>query len=122
MTKEKEQRNIKVTVRFTQSEMEMIVEQLQERNQGKPAKEGITVSGLLREKLLILDKGLELKKIRLELTVIDNSLKQIELYLSKREKDAKESFLTEVLTEIEKQLGGIKAAFEEVDTHGGNST
>ena len=122
MIKEKEQRNLKVTVRFTQSEMEMIVEQLQERNQGKPAKEGITVSGLLREKLLILDKGLELKKIRLELTVIDNSLKQIELYLSKREKDAKESFLTEVLTEIEKQLGGIKAAFEEVDTHGGNST
>lgn len=122
MIKEKEQRNLKVTVRFTQSEMEMIVEQLQERNQGKPAKEGITVSGLLREKLLILDKGLELKKIRLELTVIDSSLKQIELYLSKREKDAKESFLTEVLTEIEKQLGGIKAAFEEVDTHGGNST
>ena len=121
MTKEKEQRNLKVTVRFTQSEMEMIVEQLQERNQGKPAKEGITVSGLLREKLLILDKGLELKKIRLELTVIDSSLKQIELYLSKRERDAKESFLTEVLTEIEKQLGGIKAAFEEVDTHGGNS-
>ena len=122
MIKEKEQRNLKVTVRFTPSEMEMIVEQLQERNQGKPAKEGITVSGLLREKLLILDKGLELKKIRLELTVIDSSLKQIELYLSKREKDAKESFLTEVLTEIEKQLGGIKAAFEEVDTHGGNST
>ena len=121
MKKDREQRNIKVTVRFTEAEMQMIAEQLEERNKGRPGDEGMTVSGLVREKLLILDRSLEMRKIRLELTVIDTKLKQVELYLSKRAEDLKESFITEVLLEIENQMEGLREAFKEVAYSGGDS-
>ena len=118
---EKENRETKVTVRFTESEMNRILAMLQERNSGNNtvgdnAADGIkelSLSEFFREKILILNRSLELKKIRLELTEINTKLGQIEMYLSRRGTLGSESFTEEVFCDIQKRIKALMLKMEE---------
>ena len=103
---EKRNRETKVTVRFTEPEMERIKIMLQERGE-------LSLSEFIREKLLILNRSLELKKIRLELTEINARLGQIEMYLSRKGTAAGESFTSEILGDIQKQIRSLMLKMEE---------
>ena len=118
---EKENRETKVTVRFTAAEMDRIMEMLQERNKGKFAADNntaeenkeLSLSEFFREKIMILNRSLELKKIRLELTEINTRLRQIEMYLSRRGGAASEAFTNEVFGELQKRIKEVMLRLEE---------
>ena len=118
---EKENREIKVTIRFTESEMDRITAMLHERNSGKSTTgdcmtEGIkelSLSEFFREKVLILNRSLELKKIRLELSEINTRLGQIEMYLSRKGANADETFTSEILGDIQKRIRALMLRMEE---------
>ena len=118
----KEKRDMVVTIRFTQKEIELIAEMIKDRNRELPKAEWLSLSEYLREKLLVLDRNLELKQIRMGLTDIDAQMHQIRMYLSKKGEAAKESFMSEVLASIEAHLDGLRAVFDEEADDGCNST
>ena len=117
---DKELRETKVTVRFTASEMSRIMDMMQQRNEGKSvsgerASDGIkelSLSEFIREKILILNKNLELKKIRLELAEINTKLGQIGMYLSRKGAVGSESFTEEVFCDIQKRIKEIMLRME----------
>lgn len=118
---EKENREIKVTIRFTASEMDRITAMLQDRNSGKSTAgdsmtEGIkelSLSEFFREKILILNRSLELKKIRLELAEINTRLGQIEMYLSRKGAKVDETFTSEILGDFQKRIKALMLRMEE---------
>ncbi|MBR3251591.1 MAG: hypothetical protein IKF80_07760 [Erysipelotrichaceae bacterium] len=118
---EKENREIKVTIRFTASEMDRITAMLQDRNSGKSTAgdsmtEGIkelSLSEFFREKILILNRSLELKKIRLELAEINTRLGQIEIYLSRKGAKVDETFTSEILGDFQKRIKALMLRMEE---------
>ena len=120
---EKENREIKVTIRFTASEMDRITAMLQDRNSGKSTAgdsmtEGIkelSLSEFFREKILILNRSLELKKIRLELAEINTRLGQIEMYLSRKGAKVDETFTSEILGDFQKRIKALMLRMEEKD-------
>ncbi len=109
-----------MTIRFTASEMDRITAMLRERNSGKSTSgdgmtEGIkelSLSEFFREKVLILNRSLELREIRLELAEINTKLGQIGMYLSRKGAVGSESFTEEVFCDIQKRIKEIMLRME----------
>ena len=127
-------RNQIVTVRFTEEEMNALLEQMEKESE-KPGTSGEgfpaamkgrlkedTVSSYIRRKCLAKDASAELQRIRMILTRIETALSQISLYLKRNPKTGLPNYAGSSFTALKEELRMVKTMFERMLDNGGNGT